>query len=105
MRDENGYCEHGVYVGGCGPDYMCSYCEDGISWQDYTALQTRLVHQNLVNLAMSKVWDEAYHFLPSFRNTTQNNPFGLGEWITALRMDADATEDDQLRAFVRSKTR
>ena len=22
-------CQHGVYVGGCGPDYMCGLCEDG----------------------------------------------------------------------------
>jgi len=29
MRD--GYCEHGTYVGGCGIDWMCPYCEDGIS--------------------------------------------------------------------------
>jgi hypothetical protein len=23
------YCIHGVYVGGCGVDYMCGACEDG----------------------------------------------------------------------------
>ena len=23
------YCVHGVYVGGCGPDYMCGHCEMG----------------------------------------------------------------------------
>lgn len=22
-------CKHGVYVGGCGPDYMCGKCESG----------------------------------------------------------------------------
>lgn len=27
----DGYCEHGVYVGGCGWDLMCQWCEDGIS--------------------------------------------------------------------------
>lgn len=25
----SGYCEHGNYVGGCGVDYMCHYCENG----------------------------------------------------------------------------
>jgi hypothetical protein len=25
------HCEHRVYVGGCGIDWMCSWCEDGIS--------------------------------------------------------------------------
>lgn len=24
------YCKHGVYVGGCGIDWMCQRCEDGI---------------------------------------------------------------------------
>lgn len=23
----DGYCEHGVYVGGCGIDWMCPECE------------------------------------------------------------------------------
>lgn len=27
--DPNGYCVHGVYVGGCGADYMCGHCEMG----------------------------------------------------------------------------
>lgn len=25
--ESNGYCPHNIYVGGCGPDYMCGYCE------------------------------------------------------------------------------
>lgn len=25
--DEDGYCRHGAYVGGVGPDYMCGMCE------------------------------------------------------------------------------
>lgn len=28
-RDPDGYCKHGVYVGGCGIDWMCGRCEDG----------------------------------------------------------------------------
>jgi hypothetical protein len=31
----NGYCEHGWYVGGCGVDWMCPWCEDGISRQEF----------------------------------------------------------------------
>lgn len=34
FRDYDGYCEHGVYVGGCGIDWMCQWCEDGISLAD-----------------------------------------------------------------------
>ena len=25
----DGHCFHGVYVGGCGIDWMCGYCESG----------------------------------------------------------------------------
>lgn len=28
-RDPKGYCKHGVYVGGCGIDWMCMACEMG----------------------------------------------------------------------------
>jgi hypothetical protein len=31
FRAPDGYCEHGVYVGGSGIDWMCGYCEDGIT--------------------------------------------------------------------------
>ena len=31
FRDPAGYCEHGKYVGGCGIDWMCGWCEDGVS--------------------------------------------------------------------------
>lgn len=31
FRDPDGYCEHGAYVGGCGTDWMCHWCEAGIS--------------------------------------------------------------------------
>jgi hypothetical protein len=27
--DEQGYCPHGTYVGGCGIDWMCGDCEMG----------------------------------------------------------------------------
>lgn len=28
-RHQSGYCPHGVYVGGCGIDWMCGRCESG----------------------------------------------------------------------------
>lgn len=31
FRDPDGYCDHGFYVGGCGIDWMCQWCEAGIS--------------------------------------------------------------------------
>lgn len=39
MRTQDGYCEHGVYVGGCGADYMCGYCEQGISAKDLAQIR------------------------------------------------------------------
>lgn len=27
----DGHCHHGTYVGGCGIDWMCHYCESGYS--------------------------------------------------------------------------
>jgi hypothetical protein len=38
FRDYDGYCEHGVYVGGCGVDWMCQWCEDGISAAEATQI-------------------------------------------------------------------
>ena len=36
------YCHHGSYVGcWAGPDFMCGYCEDGISDADYDAMVER----------------------------------------------------------------
>ncbi len=32
---EKGYCVHGVYVGGCGIDWMCQLCEDGVSYKEW----------------------------------------------------------------------
>ena len=32
--DESDYCPHGMYVGGCGIDWMCSWCESGISAEE-----------------------------------------------------------------------
>lgn len=28
---QEGRCKHGTYVGGCGADYMCGYCENGMT--------------------------------------------------------------------------
>ena len=31
LRSYKGYCRHGAYVGGIGIDWMCGYCESGIT--------------------------------------------------------------------------
>jgi hypothetical protein len=43
--DDGGYCKHGTYVGGCGIDWMCGYCESGYSNYE---------------IALSAAWDEMH---------------------------------------------
>lgn len=39
------YCKHGTYVGGpLGPDFMCGWCEEGVSDIDYA----NYVHNELM---------------------------------------------------------
>jgi hypothetical protein len=33
-RSRENYCKHGTYVGGCGADYMCGWCESGVEPQE-----------------------------------------------------------------------
>lgn len=39
--DESGECEHGTYVGGCGIDWICGWCEDGISAREVSEIYAR----------------------------------------------------------------
>jgi len=34
------HCEHGVYVGGCGIDWMCDWCEMGVSAAEASRIMT-----------------------------------------------------------------
>lgn len=44
----DGYCVHGVYVGGCGADWMCGWCEDGtVSDADYFAYVQREANRKI----------------------------------------------------------
>lgn len=36
MEDDSNYCIHGKFVGNwAGPDYMCFYCEMGVTLEEY----------------------------------------------------------------------
>jgi hypothetical protein len=75
------HCKHGTFVGGwAGPDYMCGYCEDGITDEDYAEmLAERRVHDAKVRAAKERwaelnaaieskgkdAWPEAEAFLKS----------------------------------------
>ena len=50
-----GYCEHGRYVGGCGYDLMCGWCEDDISAKE----QREIIHAQYRHKAFGII--EIYH--------------------------------------------
>lgn len=35
---QDGFCDHGVFVGGTGPDFMCGWCEDGVTWAEFVCI-------------------------------------------------------------------
>lgn len=41
MTEDHNYCRHGVYVGGCGYDHMCGWCESGEEPPTQRELDTR----------------------------------------------------------------
>jgi len=61
FRYPEGYCEHGQYVGGCGADLMCSWCESGISLAEakriVSAKRTALTREraNQAELVLAKL--------------------------------------------------
>lgn len=50
------YCPHGVYVGGCGIDWMCNWCESGISVTEARRIvqmeRLRKIRKNADNAAL-----------------------------------------------------
>lgn len=48
------HCEHGTFIGNpYGGDYLCHWCEDGISIEDYTSLiAERQARKNLYERAL-----------------------------------------------------
>jgi hypothetical protein len=59
MRDET-HCEHGTYVGyPGGPDYMCGWCEDGISLREMREIRTAQEYNRMRNEAtvMNSLYD------------------------------------------------
>lgn len=59
---DSGYCEHGVYVGGCGPDWMCGWCESGISWGEYCLimLHRRIAFKVTREATKMRIYDILY---------------------------------------------
>lgn len=56
MPADDTHCKHGTYVGWPGgPDYMCGWCEDGISDEDYRAYHMNVAHRDA--LERNLLWD------------------------------------------------
>lgn len=55
--ETEGHCPHGVYVGGCGADYMCGYCESNYSILEYAlivAYDERRRERNHIDMELVK---------------------------------------------------
>lgn len=57
-RDRWTHCEHGTFVGDwAGPDYMCGWCEDGVSDYEYAlgvAMNEQLRHVSEIRARMAR---------------------------------------------------
>lgn len=40
-------CEHGAYVGGCGADHICGYCEEGVSVREVKSSRLDAIKREL----------------------------------------------------------
>ena len=58
------YCPHGVYVGGCGADYMCGYCEMGYELTEEEARSYEQAQRDWDNAeAEDQFWSLPAHVL------------------------------------------
>lgn len=67
--DRHDHCEHGVYIGGSGVDWMCHWCESGISMKEL--IRAGRAHQKYLKKMFRALWlrDKLlalYHVLPPF---------------------------------------
>lgn len=55
-----GYCFHGTYVGGCGIDWMCGYCESGeLGSSHYDYLSGSFRYSLALQRIKHRLWKEA----------------------------------------------
>jgi hypothetical protein len=60
MRADETHCEHGTYIGyPGGADYLCGWCEDGVSYREYSAIMRQQRHNRMVEEAttLNMIWD------------------------------------------------
>lgn len=66
------YCKHGVYVGGCGADHMCTWCE--------TDTEPPTIRVHLLRQCEDGQWEELF------------KPLWLHHW-QSLNSVADSVEE------------
>lgn len=92
------YCVHGVYVGGCGVDYMCGACEMGDpnttprEQRDYIRSRYSRGMELAVVLTRAAVKSEAYRFMIARVDTHLLN------LASELRLELDKLKEIELWA-------
>jgi hypothetical protein len=64
IEQDPGFCEHDTYVGGCGIDWMCQWCEDGISQAERLEIEA----QNRLWDIRAKSWRQQMYLALALRN-------------------------------------
>lgn len=71
-NSNDGRCKHGTYVGGCGADYMCGWCEDGTPDVEYV----EYCRQNRVCTLSQRNWKHIAPKLTAAMLEAGSNPIG-----------------------------
>lgn len=83
VRDEN-VCEHGTYIGGCGIDHICGWCESGVS----QAERVEIEQAELIRSA-AKRRDEFDRFVGLMQSLHWAHGLDFGRCAAALADMAD----------------
>lgn len=88
------YCQHGTYIGSpYGPDYMCMWCEDGISAKKMHAIVAKRMEMSKkhdVDL-LWHLYTSVTRAMPTFRADVATF---LTEYLPQQAEDRGLTEDD-----------
>lgn len=102
QSDERQYCIHGTFTGSWwGPDYICGYCEDGVTAAEWAlivkAREELRIRDNARHLAFDSIYDGICR---TFREQMRANPAGVAPWLVGILDDIKTTPIDDLRVFV-----
>lgn len=84
MHDSN-YCNHGTYVGGCGADHMCHWCEMGVSWDEFQAYLNSKIRSNTATLYLHAVFGKIADSLTAAPESMRHPVWGVVSAMSAHR--------------------